>query len=200
MKIILINDEKKDLAEYIEAIKNVDEGVMIRGFRVADAYRDIVTNEIGNLSFPVMVEGKRIHARTFGTFEVYIDGIPVASKYNKTRELFAYLIDKNGTMADIHEIQTALWEGDTTKHTSYFKNLRADMIATLEAKGVGDVLVRQHGRMGIIPDMIDCDYYDMLSGSERAIRMYNGEYMSQYSWAEFTNGTLMGIKEEYMSR
>ncbi len=89
MKIILINDEKKDLAEYIEAIKNVDEGVMIRGFRVADAYRDIVTKEIGNLSFPVMVEGKRIHARTFGRFEVYIDGIPVTSKYNKTRELVA---------------------------------------------------------------------------------------------------------------
>ena len=200
MKIILINDEKKDLRDYIEAIKTVDSDVMVRGFRVADVYKNMVTKEIANLSFPVLVEGKRIHAKTFGKFEAYIDGIPVTSKYNKTRELFAFLIDKNGAMADLHEIQTALWEGDTADHTSYLKNLRADMISTLVKGGVGDVVVRQHGRLGIIPDMIDCDYFDMLAGSEAAISRYNGEYMSQYSWAEFTNGILMSIKEEHMSR
>ncbi|MCR5098096.1 MAG: hypothetical protein K6B14_04020 [Lachnospiraceae bacterium] len=199
MKVIFINEEKRDLTEYIEAVRKVDESAMVRGFHVADMYRRIVAKEIANLSYPVLVEDKRIHVKTFGNFEVFIDGVPITSKYNKTRELFAFLIDKNGALADLHEIETALWEGDTGDHISYLKNIRSDMINTLRSFGVEDVVIRQRGRIGIIPDTIESDYFDMLAGKDFAIRNYNGEYMCQYSWAEFTNGILMGIKEEYMT-
>ena len=197
MKILIIDNEDKKLQEYVDAIRSLDEESLVRGFHVDGAYKHIVLEEISNLSFPMLVEKKRIHAKTFGQFEVYIDGIPVTSKYNKTRELFAFLLDKNGSLADLHEIQSALWE-DGKDHISYLKNLRADMISTLKERGVEDIVVRQHGRMGIIPDMIECDYFDMLNGEAVSINRYNGEYMSQYSWAEFTNALLMDIKEEYL--
>jgi hypothetical protein len=37
---------------------------------------------------------------------------------------------------------------------------------------------------------VDCDYYDWKKGKPWAINAYRGEYMSQYSWAELTHGTL----------
>ena len=198
MHIILIDKGKRGLDEYIESIRQTDDLAMVRGLDVNERYKDLVLEEIARLDFPVLVEGKRIHVKTFGKLEVYIDGIPVMSRYNKTRELFAFLVDKNGSMAELHEIQSALWEGDGKDHISYLKNIRSDMIKTLEGFGLGEVIVRQHGRIGIIPDFIECDYFEMLKGKKSAIMRYNGEYMNQYSWAEYTNATLMDIKEEYL--
>ena len=198
MKILVIDDDKRSVADYIEAIKKEEKDVVVRGFTVSPEYSSIVWKELSRLRFPILIEEKRIHVKTFGKFEVYIDGIPVISKYNKTRELFAYLVDKNGALSSTNEIMEALWDSDAGDHVSYMKNIRADMIATLKKFGVEDVLVRQRGRLGIIPDMIDCDFYDMLSGDEEAIKKYAGSYMSQYSWAEYTNAILAEIKAEAM--
>lgn len=37
-------------------------------------------------------------------------------------------------------------------------------------------------------DKIACDYYNWMQGDIEAINAYQGEYMSQYSWGEFTLG------------
>ena len=37
---------------------------------------------------------------------------------------------------------------------------------------------------------VDCDLYRCMNGDVTAINHYYGEYMSQYSWAEFTAGML----------
>ena len=194
MKIIVIDNESKGAADYIDIIRREDRDAEIRGYNVSDDYSGIVLKEIDRLRFPILTDTKRIHVKTFGQFEVFIDGIPVMSKYNKTRELFAFLVDKNGALSSNHEIMSALWDDDKMRHISYLKNIKSDMIKTLKKFGVDDVIVRQRGRLGIIPDIMDCDYFDMLAGDERAIAKYNGEYMSQYSWAEFTNGMLLDIK------
>jgi hypothetical protein len=52
--------------------------------------------------------------------------------------------------------------------------------------------------MGVVPKLIECDYYDYLkedrssSGKSGGVllRQYRGEYMSQYSWSEATNSSL----------
>ena len=196
MLIIVLDNEKKPMADYIEAIKQEDMDVKVNCYFVSDRNSRVVREELTHLNYPILTEGKRIHCKTFGKFEVFIDGIPVVSKYNKTRELFAYLVDKNGTLSGTEEIMDTLWEDGGANHVSYMKNIRSDMISTLQAHGLGDVIVRQYGRLGIIPDMINCDYYDMLNGDPKAIAKYTGEYMSQYSWAEYTNGILSEIKEE----
>ena len=75
-------------------------------------------------------------------------------------------------------------------HTSYLKNLRHDLANTLESLGCSEALVRRRGMIGIVTSEIDCDYYDFLAGKPGAEMSYGGEYMSQYSWAEYTNGEL----------
>ena len=194
MKIIVIDNEKKSVGDYVDAVKKIEKSATVKGYSVSDKYSSIVLREIENMTFPIFTESKRIHVKTFGKFEVFIDGVPVVSKYNKTRELFAYLVDKNGALSSNNEIMSALWDDDEMIHISYLKNIKSDMIKTLRSFGVEEVIVKQRGRLGIIPDMMDCDYFDMLSGDPKAIARYNGEYMSQYSWAEFTNGILEDIK------
>ena len=49
-----------------------------------------VKRELNDLRRPI-VKQKRVRVQTFGNFEVYIDNCPVAFKYNKTKELLAYL-------------------------------------------------------------------------------------------------------------
>ena len=197
MKIIVIENERRDSSAYLEAIAKIDSQADVKSYDVSKDYSGVVLREIERLQFPILTANKRIHVTTFGKFETYIDGIPVVSKYNKTRELFAYLVDKNGTLSSTREIMSALWDDGRKAHISYFKNLRADMMEVLKKNGLGDVVVRQRGRLGIIPDMMDCDYFDMLAGDLKAIAKYNGEYMSQYSWAEYTNGILSDIKNDY---
>ena len=46
------------------------------------------------------------------------------------------------------------------------------------------------GKLRIRTEQIECDYYDWCQGKLYAINQYRGEYMTQYSWAEFTNGEL----------
>ena len=197
MKILVIDDEKHATKDYIDLLKDTEPEADIRGYTVSDEYKPLVLKQIDRLRFPILTGTTRIHVKTFGKFELFVDGIPVVSRYSKSRELFAYLVDKNGALSTTKEIMSALWDGDDRiSHMSYMKNIRADMINTLRKLGVEDVLVKQYGRLGIIPDMIDCDYYKMLSGDSKAIAGYAGEYMSQYSWAEYTNGMLSNLKAE----
>lgn len=138
--------------------------------------------------------------RAFGSFEVFCNGEPLHFQYRKTKELLAYLIDRNGTMCTNQELIGILWEeaiGD--QKVPYLQRLRADLIAVLQECGAGDVLVRHRGEIGILPEKVDCDFYDWLRGQPRSTvpgdGIYHGEYMTQYSWAESTNGWLSEMAE-----
>lgn len=151
-----------------------------------------VQKELGALRFAVSApkEKKRLVAKAFGNFEVFLDGIPMKFKYSKSKELLAYLIDRNGALCTTQELLAVLWEEDEemTNHTSYFKNVRSDLLQMLEDAGLSDIIVRQRGGIGIIPDKITCDYFDYLAGDATAKAQYHGEYMMQYSWGEMTHG------------
>ena len=46
------------------------------------------------------------------------------------------------------------------------------------------------------PDRLDCDYYRFLEGDPSAVKLYNGEYMSQYGWAEPTIAMLESMRQD----
>ena len=69
-----------------------------------------------------------------------------------------------------------------------------DLLDTFDGAGCGQVIVHQRGKLAIDPAQIDCDYYDWRDGRSRAVNLYRGEYMSQYSWAEFKHSSLQSLK------
>ena len=147
-----------------------------------------VKRELENLRRPIS-EKKRLKVQTFGNFEVYADGKPLAFKYRRTKELFAYLVDRVGAMCTVGEIIGILFE-DEGGREDYFQKLRRDLLSTLEEVGCENAIVHKRGMLGAVVTELCCDYYDCLSGKKDFKTSYFGEYMSQYSFAEYTNAQL----------
>ena len=147
-----------------------------------------VKRELENLRRPIL-ERKRLKVQTFGNFEVYLDGKPIAFKYRRTKELFAYLVDRVGALCTVGEIMGILFE-DESGREDYFQKLRRDLLSTLEEIGCENVIVHKRGMLGVAITEIQCDYYDCLNKKKDFATSYLGEYMSQYSFAEYTNAQL----------
>ena len=130
------------------------------------------------------IEGFKV--KCFGNFEAFAGDKPISFKNKKTKELLAFLIDRQGATVSTEEIMIALYE-DSGKE-SYIRNIRAELKVTLESLGLGEVLVRSGRDIGVNAEKIDCDYYDYLDGQKE---LFHGEYMSQYSFAEETMGRLI---------
>jgi two-component SAPR family response regulator len=140
--------------------------------------------------------GKKIRVQTFGNFEVFADEKPLIFSRSKTKELFAYLVSRKGALCNNNEIAAVIWEDkdDSSSLQSMFRTLVADLIQTLNEAGIDNVFIKKRGYIGIIPKNISCDLYDFFEGIK--INNYIGEFMNQYSWAEFTNSYLDRIQTE----
>ena len=155
------------------------------GYLMKPVTPEKVRRELDDLRYPI--RQKRVYFQTFGNFEVFVDGIPVKFKYEKTRELLAYLVDR-GTFCTNGGIMSVLWEKSVSD--SYLRMLRKDLTDTFQRAGCGDILVQKRGSLAIVPERVACDYYDWKRGEPQACNAYRGEYMTQYSWSEITHATL----------
>ncbi len=125
----------------------------------------------------------------FGNFEVYCQGKPLRFKFEKTKELFAYLVHRRGARCSNKEVMANLWEDDG--HDSYFRMLKKDLYDTMSDIGCEDLLISSRGQIGLGDiSRMDCDYFKWLEDPEEGARLYHGEYMAQYSWAEEMNGNI----------
>lgn len=142
-----------------------------------------VKEELNGLRYPVEMKSmKKLQVKCFGNFEVFVNGEPLKFSRSKSKELFAYLIDREGVAVNINELNVILWEED---HKSYCRNLIADILATLKKVGAEGVFIKRRNECYIDVDKIDCDAYEYKKNNPDAIRAYRGEYMSQYPWAIF---------------
>lgn len=161
----------------------------VSGYLLKPITEKKIRKELDNRRYPIDPDAKkRVQIRTFGNFELYVDKKPVHFRYDKTKEMMAYLVDRNGTYCKNSEIMAALWQDKT--HASYLSNMKKDLLDTLTAFGCREIIESARGKLRIRPEQIECDYFDWCQGKLYAINRYRGEYMSQYSWAEFTNGEL----------
>ena len=153
------------------------------GFVTKPVNEEKVYEEINGLRYPVeLTPTKQLQIKCFGNFEVFANGEPVKFTYSKSKELFAYLVDREGSAININELNAVLWEED---HKSYLRNLVSDIQKTLKDVGAGDVFIKRHNECFIDVTKVDCDAYEYKNNNPDAIRMYRGEYMMQYSWPIF---------------
>ena len=66
----------------------------------------------------------------------------------------------------------------------------ASLVKTLHSVEVKDLILKNRQGILVNTKIVDCDYYRFLEGDARAINSFTGQYMSAYSWAEFTVGYL----------
>ena len=149
--------------------------------------------EIDNIK-GIRQKEKPLTVKCFGTFEVYAKGEKLTFKRSKTKELFAFLVDRKGAGVTVAEIGVALWENcEEQKNHNYIHQLFHDLRQTLEAIGMEEIFERKNYLYSVNPEKIDCDYYSYLKNGKPE---FIGEYMSQYSWAEVTCGLLWEKKNK----
>ena len=144
------------------------------------------------LTNPQRTGGEKLCVRCFGNFDVFFHDRPLVFRRSKTKELLAYLVDREGAACTAEEIINALWEegGEVKNLKSYLRALTKDLRDTLASVGMEAALIREHDQWAIRKKLLDCDYYRLLEGDVEAASDYHGEYMNQYSWAEQTAARL----------
>lgn len=136
------------------------------------------------------IDTPRTVIRTFGGFEIVVDGVPLVFKRAKAKELLALLVDKQGCGVSMREACASLWEDEPFSATqkSYYQTIVASLRSTLESAGIGSLLVKSWNSLAVNPTTFDCDSYRFRDGDPLAVNSYCGDYLPSYSWAEFSIG------------
>lgn len=133
-----------------------------------------------------------VQVKTFGNFDVFVDGKPVSFRLAKSKELLAYLVDKQGSGVTRSELFAAVW-GDRLYDRNMQKQLDVyirSLRETLREYGIPEIMEMEKGILRVNPDTFSCDAYRFYSGDSDVINAYRGQYMSSYSWASMTEGVL----------
>ena len=148
-----------------------------------------VQGEIDNIK-GIRQKVKLLTVKCFGNFEVYVKNEALLFKRLKTKELFAFLVDRNGAGMTAKQICAVLFPDDTddTKNSSYLRQLVMDLKNTLKAVGAEAVFCHETPCYRVDTNLLKCDYFSHL---ETGKPEFHGEYMTQYSWAEGTCAMLL---------
>ena len=159
------------------------------GYLMKPISAEDVQGEIDNIK-GVRQKEKLLRVSCFGNFEVYVKEEKVAFKRMKTKELFAFLIDRNGAGMTAKQICAVLFPDDTDdiKNSAYLRQLLLDLKNTLKSVGAEAILCHETPCYRVDTSLIKCDYISYL---ETGKPEFHGEYMTQYSWAEETCAMLM---------
>ena len=158
------------------------------GYLMKPISKEDVQKEIDNIK-GVRQKEKLLEIKCFGNFEVYAKGERVVFKRSRTKELFAFLVDRNGAGMTAKQICTVLFPDDTddNKNVAYLRQLVLDLKTTLKMVGAEDVFRHETPFYRIDTGLIKCDYFSYLESKKPE---FMGEYMTQFSWAEETCANL----------
>lgn len=136
--------------------------------------------------------GRNIYIRTFGYFDVFVNDKPIAFRSQKSKELFALLVDHRGGYVSSREAIGFLWENDPVDSMTLarYRKVALRLKNLLEEYGIADIVESVNGKRRLATDKVRCDLYDYLSGKEEFSQLFRGSYLTNYSWGETTLGEL----------
>lgn len=158
------------------------------GYLMKPISEDDIQREIDNVK-GIIQRTKLLTVKCFGNFEVYYKNETLVFKRLKTKELFAYLVDRNGAGMTAKQICAVLFPDDTddTKNLAYLRQLVMDLKNTLKSVGAESVFRHDPPCYRVDANLLKCDYFSYLATGKPE---FHGEYMMQYSWAEETTARL----------
>ena len=133
-----------------------------------------------------------IVVKTFGNFEIFVDGETLVFHRQKAKELLAYLIDRNGRGVNRPGIFAALWEEGLYDYSKqkYLDVIIRSLRETLKEAGIEEILEIKNGFLRLRTELLDCDLYRFLKNDPEAVNAYRGEYLEEYPWAVFSTESL----------
>ncbi|MBM6870318.1 response regulator [Pseudoflavonifractor phocaeensis] len=128
----------------------------------------------------------RVEFRTFGRFDLFLNGRAVDFKSRKAKELLALLVLHKGGTVEMELAIETLWENEPfdDKVKVKFRKTCMSLRESLRARGLLWLLQSQRGRLNLECAGVECDYFRLLEGDRSAARQFHGALMSEYSWTE----------------
>ena len=164
--------------------------------RIVEALSMCSTNK--NPSLQIISKSTDVRIRTFGSFDIFVDGQAIPFSNEKSKELLAILVDRREGFVTPSQAISYLWEDEpcNQKVLSRLRKIALLLKRQLEKYGVGDLIESVNGRRRLVMRPgVHCEYYELLSGGTSDYQYY-GAYMPEYSWAENTNA-ILEIKYNY---
>lgn len=201
MKVLLVDDEQIALGEKLYPTTNViictahehyafkAWDLFISGYLLKPVSIERLRDALDHLRTPVV---EQLTVRCFGSFEVFFRGNLVRFPRRGAKELFAYLVNRCGRGVSSGELCDVLRDEPVDpelKKASVRKYVMA-LRKSFAALGLEDVICHTRDNYFVNTRRLDCDLYRFLDGDPSAHKLYVGEFMSQYSWAENTIGIL----------
>ena len=154
------------------------------GYLMKPISAEDVQNEIDNIK-GVRKKEKLLEVKCFGNFEIFVKGERLSFKRSRTKELFAFLVDRRGAGMTVKQICAVLFPDDTddVKNTAYLRQLIMDLKNTLKTVGADAAFCHETPFYRVDTSLIKCDYFSYL---ETGKPEFLGEYMTQFSWADET--------------
>lgn len=193
-----------DLAQRLNRIKPDIKIVFVTGFKEY-AFDAFGVNAIGYVLKPFSDEmilreinkalqtgtpetKSKVFVKTFGYFDVFISEKPVYFSSSKSKELLALLVDRRGGSVSTENAIAALWPDRNYDETvqSLFRKVLKSLRTALADAGISEMFIDVRNQRSVDVSTFECDYYQLVKRSEKAIMNYQNEYMTGYSWAEPT--------------
>ena len=160
--------------------------------------------EMENLRNPVKWKDTGIFVKTFGKFELIVNGEEVSFGREKSKEMLAYLVDKQGKSVTRKELAAVLFEREDYSRSTqnYISKIVKELVAGLERVGAEKILKRGLNSYSVDVDAFECDLYDYEkeNATPDELNRFHGAYMNQYSWAEVTLARLHWKKEKAVKK
>ena len=211
MKILCVDDEPLALKMLEMSVKKAKPDAEVSAFRKPRelleaaqqggcdiAFLDIhmrgmngveLAKELKTVNPPIVPKkNAKLRVQCFGNFDVFTpDGAHVRFERSKAKEVFAYLVHKQGSSCTTRELFAAIFEDEPydKKLQNLLQTYIYAMIKSLKAVGAEDAVVRSYNALAVNPEVLDCDYYRFKELDAGAVNAYQNEYMSQYYWADF---------------
>lgn len=146
-----------------------------------------------------MLRSQPVHVtiRTFGSFDVMVNGRSVIFHNAKAKELLALCVDKAGGIVTSKNAIDKLWPDrlfDQCTERLYRKAVSA-IVQTLRVNGISYIFC--HFRGGCMANLrgVKCDYLSFLAAPEENLHLPYEMYLPQYDWAEESIGRLTRVAE-----
>lgn len=135
---------------------------------------------------------KRVTVRTFGDFDIFVDGELIEFTNQKAKELFAICVDSGGGEVTMKKIIERLWEDRNydDKVKGLYRKAVIHLNNVFKRYGVENIFSNGRGSCHVNRKEISCDYYEILDGKNIKESLFDGRYMTNYSWSEETCGKL----------
>jgi two-component SAPR family response regulator len=146
-------------------------------------YKPYNTESLKRFIKEILAENRKdIFIRTFGAFDVFLNGAAIRFNSNKAKELMAFLSEKNGAEVTLGQVLANLWPDKNPEHAKrLYRDARIRLKFILTENGVPELVSFYRAAIKINPQYAGCDLWNFIQNP--AANTFPGEYLPHYDWS-----------------